>query len=176
MFNDFVWSVPRATKPRYAKPRSAADAMRRIAMSTAVFVSRGDESGTHAREQQLWQKAGVKPPADRLLETGQSMAATLRIASERHAYTLTDRATFTQLAHALTLQPLFEHDPDLLNTYAVIVLRRRCPRARRDAIHDVDQRRRRARTHRVIHDRGHPSLHRLARRAGRATLPDALPQ
>jgi tungstate transport system substrate-binding protein len=49
------------------------------------------------------------------------MAATLRIASERHAYTLTDRATFTQLAHALMLEPLFEHDADLLNTYALVV-------------------------------------------------------
>jgi tungstate transport system substrate-binding protein len=49
------------------------------------------------------------------------MAATLRIASERQAYTLTDRATFTQLAHTLMLKPLFQDDPDLLNTYAVIV-------------------------------------------------------
>jgi ABC-type tungstate transport system permease subunit len=48
------------------------------------------------------------------------MAATLRVASERHAYTLTDRATFAQLAHTLTLQPLYEHHLDLINTYAVI--------------------------------------------------------
>jgi tungstate transport system substrate-binding protein len=121
MFNDFVVVGPALDEASVRQSASAADAMRRIATSTAFFVSRGDESGTHARERQLWQKAGVKASADRLLETGQSMAATLRMASERHAYTLTDRATFTQLAHALAVQPLFEHDPDLLNTYAVIV-------------------------------------------------------
>lgn len=122
MFNDFVLVGPAGDDAKVRQASTAADAMRRIASSTAVFVSRGDESGTHTREQQLWQRAGAKPRADRLLETGQGMAATLRIASERRAYTLTDRATFTQLAHALTLQPLYEHDSELLNTYAVLIL------------------------------------------------------
>jgi tungstate transport system substrate-binding protein len=121
MFNDFVIVGAARDEASVRQARSATDAMRRIAMSTGLFVSRGDESGTHAREQQLWHKAGTKPQAERLLETGQSMAATLRIASERHAYTLTDRATFTQLARTLTVRSLFEGDPELLNTYAVIV-------------------------------------------------------
>jgi tungstate transport system substrate-binding protein len=121
MFNDFVLVGPSGDPALIRQASDTADAMRRIATSTAVFVSRGDESGTHAREQQLWQKAGAEPRADRLLETGQGMAATLRIASERHAYTLTDRATFTQLAQALALQPQFEGNADLLNTYAVIM-------------------------------------------------------
>lgn len=121
MFNDFLLVGPARDEAAVQQAATAADAMRRIVTSTAAFVSRGDESGTYTREQQLWQKAGAKPPADRLLEAGQGMAATLRIASERQAYTLTDRATFTQLAQALTLKPLFEDDPDLLNTYAVIV-------------------------------------------------------
>ena len=122
MFNDFLVAGPEQDEASVRQATNAADAMRRIALSTAVFASRGDESGTHAREQQLWQKAGARPREDRLLETGQGMAATLRIASERRAYTLTDRATLTQLAKALMLEPLFEGDPDLLNTYAVIVL------------------------------------------------------
>jgi tungstate transport system substrate-binding protein len=121
MFNDFVLVGAERDEASLRHADTAADAMRRIARSTTLFVSRGDESGTHAREQQLWEKAGAKPPPDRLLESGQGMAATLRIASERQAYTLTDRATFTQLRHTLKLQPVFEHDPDLLNTYAVIV-------------------------------------------------------
>jgi tungstate transport system substrate-binding protein len=121
MFNDFVVVGPEQDEAGVRDATHASDAMRRIAMSAAVFVSRGDESGTHAREQQLWSKAGARPRGDHLLETGQGMAATLRVASERHAYTLTDRATLTQLAPALTLKPLFENDPDLLNTYAVIV-------------------------------------------------------
>jgi len=121
MFNDFVVVGPERDEASVRQSTSAADALRRIASAAALFVSRGDESGTHARERQLWQVAGVKLPADRLLETGQSMSATLRIASERHAYTLTDRATFTQMAPTLSLRPLFERDKELLNTYAVIV-------------------------------------------------------
>lgn len=122
MFNDFLLVGPPRDEAAVHRAATAVDAMRRIVTSTAAFVSRGDESGTYTREQQLWQKAGAKPPADRLLETGQGMAATLRVASERQAYALTDRATFTQLAHALALKPLFEDDADFLNTYAVIVL------------------------------------------------------
>jgi tungstate transport system substrate-binding protein len=121
MFNDFVLVGPARDEAAVRQASSAGGAMRRIATSTAAFVSRGDQSGTHTREQQLWQQAGAKPQPDRLLETGQGMAATLRIASERRAYTLTDRATFAQLAHALALQPLFEHDRELLNTYAVVI-------------------------------------------------------
>jgi tungstate transport system substrate-binding protein len=122
MFNDFLLVGPPRDEAAVHQAASPADAMRRIVTSTAAFVSRGDESGTYTREQALWQKAGAKPPAERLLETGQGMAATLRVASERKAYTLSDRATFTQLAHALALKPLFENNADLLNTYAVIVL------------------------------------------------------
>jgi tungstate transport system substrate-binding protein len=120
MFNEFVVVGPAEDDALVRHATNAADAMRRIASVGVPFVSRGDESGTHARERQLWQKAGATPRADHLLETGQGMAGTLRVASERRAYTLTDRATFAQLAPTLSLQPLFEHDPDLLNTYAVI--------------------------------------------------------
>jgi tungstate transport system substrate-binding protein len=123
LFNDFVVVGPPRDDAAVRQAATAVDAMRRIAASSEAFVSRGDDSGTHARERQLWKKAGASPAADRLLETGQGMAATLRIASERRAYALTDRATFMQLARSLALQPLFEGDPDLLNTYAVLVLR-----------------------------------------------------
>jgi tungstate transport system substrate-binding protein len=120
MFNDFVVVGPAEDAAAVRQATSAADAMRRIATAGVAFVSRGDESGTHARERQLWEKAGAKPSAEGLLETGQGMAATLRVASERRAYTLTDRATLAQLAPTLNLQPVFEHDPDLMNTYAVM--------------------------------------------------------
>jgi tungstate transport system substrate-binding protein len=121
MFNDFVVVGPAEDEALVRQAASAVDAMRRIAAADVLFVSRGDESGTHARERQLWQKAGATPRPERLLETGQGMAATLRVASERRAYTLTDRATFAQLARTLSLQPIFERDADLMNTYAVIV-------------------------------------------------------
>jgi tungstate transport system substrate-binding protein len=132
MFNDFIVVGPPSDEAEVRRATTAAQAMRLIAVSSATFVSRGDESGTHARERQLWAQVGVKPSADRLLETGQGMAATVRIASERHAYTLTDRATFMQLAQVVALEPLFQHDPALLNTYAAIVLRG--TRRERDAL------------------------------------------
>jgi tungstate transport system substrate-binding protein len=103
MFNDFVVVGPTPDDAAVRRASSATDAMHRVATSDALFVSRGDESGTHTRENQLWQKSGAKPPANRVLETGQGMAATLRVASERRAYTLTDRATFAQLSQMIRI-------------------------------------------------------------------------
>lgn len=122
MFNDFLIVGPPDDPAGIGQAATTTEAMRRVAASTAPFASRGDESGTHAREQQLWAAAGAHPTPDHLLETGQGMAATLRIASERRAYTLTDRATFMQLADAIDLRSLFAGGADLLNTYAAIVL------------------------------------------------------
>lgn len=121
MFNDFVVVGPRGDPAGVAATRDAAGAMRRIAEQGARFVSRGDSSGTHEREGQLWKAAGARPHPDALITSGQGMAGTLRIASEMSAYTLSDRATFAQLAPAIDLAILHEGSPELLNTYAVIV-------------------------------------------------------
>ena len=121
MFNRFVLVGPASDPARVREARDAPDAMRRIARSTARFVSRGDGSGTHERERQLWTAAGAAPPDDRLLVAGAGMAATLRAASESGAYTLSDRATFAQLQKEFALAVLLEHGADLLNTYAVTV-------------------------------------------------------
>ena len=121
MFDSFALVGPAADPARVREARDASDAMRRIAQSTARFVSRGDGSGTHERERQLWRTAGATPADDRLLVAGAGMAATLRIASGEKAYTLTDRATFAQLQKDITLAVLLERSADLLNTYAVIV-------------------------------------------------------
>src|SRR5207244_1345012 len=83
--------------------------------------SRGDASGTYSREQELWTAAKQRPPDARHLETGQGMGATLRVASEKGAYTLTDRATFEQFRSGLRLVSLFEGGSLLLNTYAVFL-------------------------------------------------------
>jgi tungstate transport system substrate-binding protein len=125
MFNDFLIVGSAGDPARVREASDARDAMRRIAQARAWFASRGDQSGTDAREKRLWQLAGARPGQDRLLETGQGMAATLRVASERGAYCLTDRATFVQLANRLSLSPCFEGGSDLLNTYAVIVVKNR---------------------------------------------------
>jgi tungstate transport system substrate-binding protein len=121
MFNQFVIVGPR-DDPAHAKGApGAVDAMRRIAQSDATFVSRGDSSGTHERERQLWALAGAQPPSGRLVVAGSGMGTTLRVTDNVGAYTLTDQATFGQLAPQLRIALLFEGDPKLLNTYAVIV-------------------------------------------------------
>jgi tungstate transport system substrate-binding protein len=120
MFNDFVVVGP-STDPAHVKTAvTAEDAFRRIAASGARFISRGDSSGTHERERLLWRIAGAAPAPKNVVIAGQSMAATLRIADQTMAYTLTDRATFAQNASSVALRVLFEGGPRLLNTYSVI--------------------------------------------------------
>ncbi len=121
MFNDFIIVGPAADPAGVAAASDGVDAFGRIAAGQALFVSRGDASGTYSREQQLWGQAGRRPVQDKLLETGQGMGGTLRVASERNAYTLTDRATFEQLRRGLRLALLFEGGPAMLNTYAIFI-------------------------------------------------------
>jgi tungstate transport system substrate-binding protein len=99
---------------------SVAEALRRIATSSSVFVSRGDSSGTHVREIGLWTVAGVRPVFRGYLETGQGQSATLLVADELRGYAFTDRSTFGTLRHRLDLVPLREREPALLNVYHVI--------------------------------------------------------
>jgi tungstate transport system substrate-binding protein len=117
MHNDFVLLGPEAD-PAGVRGAGVDEAMRRIAGAGAVFVSRGDDSGTHARERSLWGHAGVEPGAPWYQETGQGMGATLRVAAEKAGYTLTDRATHLAQPDGLAL--LVEGDPGLLNVYHVI--------------------------------------------------------
>ena len=120
MFNEFVLVGP-STDPAHVKGASSvAVAMRRIAASGERFISRGDSSGTQEREELLWKASGSRPAADRLVIAGAGMGATLRVASETAAYTLTDRATFAQHVDGLALVPLMEGASEFMNTYAVI--------------------------------------------------------
>jgi tungstate transport system substrate-binding protein len=119
-FNDFLIVGPVRDPGDVRRSRDALDAVRRIQQSSAAFVSRGDESGTHEREKTLSRDAGVTFAPERLIVTGQGMSATLRIASEMDAYTLTDRGTFEQLASQIRIAELYRGDSRLLNTYAVI--------------------------------------------------------
>lgn len=124
MFNDFIIVGPRDDPAHVKGAPDAGTAMQRIAASQARFFSRGDRSGTHEREERLWQLAGQRPSTDRLVVAGAGMGATLRIASETGGYTLTDRATFRQLAHNLRLVAVYEGSPLLLNTYAILIVPR----------------------------------------------------
>jgi tungstate transport system substrate-binding protein len=98
----------------------AADSFRRIAASRASFVSRGDQSGTHEREMQLWESAGVRLTSPEYVISGRGMALALRHADELQAYTLSDEATFWQLDPELDLEVLYRGDPRLQNVYSVI--------------------------------------------------------
>jgi tungstate transport system substrate-binding protein len=119
--NYFIVVGPADDPARVAGASSAAEAFGRVKSAGFPFVSRGDNSGTHARELDLWSRAGGKPAAA-YLETGQGMAETLRVAAERRAYTLTDTATFHALKGLAGLVPLYESAPDLENVYAVIAV------------------------------------------------------
>jgi tungstate transport system substrate-binding protein len=119
MHNDFVVVGPRAD-PAGVRGTSSVEAMKKIAAAKAVFISRGDESGTNAKEKDLWSKAGVTPGGSWYQSTGQGMGATLRVASEKAGYTLSDRATYLAQRGTLALEVLSEGDPGLLNVYHII--------------------------------------------------------
>ncbi|MFG2075214.1 substrate-binding domain-containing protein [Nonomuraea maritima] len=119
MHNDFVLVGP-PDDPAKIKGASSTDALKKVADAEAVFVSRGDESGTHSKEKDLWSKAGVTPGGNWYQSTGQGMGETLRVASEKGGYTLSDRATYLAQRDTLELEVLSEGDPGLLNVYHVI--------------------------------------------------------
>ena len=119
MHNDFVLVGPPEDPAGVRGSTSIAAAMRAIA-SRGIFVSRGDDSGTHAQELGLWAAAGIDPRAVRRREeTGQGMAATLWVADQRRAYALTDRGTFLSLWQRLGLLIVFQGDATLHNVYHV---------------------------------------------------------
>jgi tungstate transport system substrate-binding protein len=122
MYNDFVLVGPKEDPAHVKGQSSIVAAMRQVADAKAAFVSRGDESGTHLKEKAIWHNAAVTPEGDWYLSAGSGMAATLRIASEKHGYALTDRATFLAQQKNLDLMVLAEGDAMLRNMYAVIVL------------------------------------------------------
>jgi len=123
MFNDFVIVGPLGEPVPTCSGQLAAPALVCIAESGATFISRGDDSGTHAREMELWAAAGMQPRGSWYSEAGQGMGAVLMMASEKQAYTLGDRGTYLSLVGRLQLEIIVEGDPTLRNQYSVIVVR-----------------------------------------------------
>ena len=124
MHNDFIIVGP-AADPAGIKGKPVVDALKAISAGSAEFVSRGDDSGTRKAELNLWKKAEYDPKAAApawYLESGQGMGATLTIASEKGAYTMTDRATYLANKDNLQLEILVEGDNALLNVYHVITV------------------------------------------------------
>jgi tungstate transport system substrate-binding protein len=120
MYNDFVLIGPAADPAKVKGEKRALAALKKIAAAGARFVSRGDKSGTHNLELNLWKQSGVKPGAPWYIESGQGMGATLGIADDRQAYTLTDRATLLAFSKRVKLITMVEGDRPLLNIYSVM--------------------------------------------------------
>jgi len=120
MHNDFVLVGPRADPAALRGGHDAALAFQRLAAAAALFASRADDSGTHRKELALWKKAGLEPAGSWYVKAGLGQAETLRLASERGAYALTDRGTFRAVGGTLALELLVDGDPLLLNPYHVM--------------------------------------------------------
>jgi tungstate transport system substrate-binding protein len=117
MYNDFVLIGPESDPAGIAGATTSAEALDRIRVAEAVFVSRGDDSGTHRREQSLW---SAEPDGAWYRAVGAGMGATLNVAAGMDAYTLSDRASWLNFGNKAGLALLFEGDPNLFNQYAYI--------------------------------------------------------
>jgi tungstate transport system substrate-binding protein len=121
MHNDFIIVGPSGDPAQIKGMTGAVDALKALAAAKAPFISRGDNSGTNALELQLWKQAGIDPKGQNwYAESGQGMGATLTIAAEKGAYTISDRATYLATQNTTKLALLLEKDGALLNIYHVI--------------------------------------------------------
>jgi tungstate transport system substrate-binding protein len=121
MHNDFIVLGPSADPAAIKIAKTTPEAFSKIAAAGALFLSRGDNSGTHAKEKGIWQTAGIKPAGQKWYqETGLGMGQTLNVANEKNGYTLADRGTYLATKKNLSLAILKEGDPILLNVYHVI--------------------------------------------------------
>ncbi len=122
MYNDFILVGPK-DDPLKLKENSSNDiltGLKTISENQSKFVSRGDDSGTHKKELEIWKEAGIEPQGEWYISAGSGMADVLKIASEKGAYTLTDRATYLSLRNTLDLDIIIEKDKNLFNQYGII--------------------------------------------------------
>lgn len=130
MYNDFILVGPSQDPAGIQGMTTAADAFKAIAAKQATFASRGDASGTHAKEQSIWKQAGIEPKGDWYNSLGQGMGDTLIFANEKGAYTITDRATYLAMRNKLPNLTILvggesiaqNSDKSLLNPYGVIAV------------------------------------------------------
>jgi tungstate transport system substrate-binding protein len=123
MHNDFIVVGPSSDPAKVKAAKSAGDGLKRIAQTGSLFMSRGDNSGTHSKEKGLWKAAALNPEGQKWYQqTGLGMGQTLNVTSEKRAYTLADRGTYLSLKKTLDLAILSEGDSALLNIYHVIEL------------------------------------------------------
>ncbi|MFE8696631.1 substrate-binding domain-containing protein [Cytobacillus sp. FJAT-53684] len=120
MYNDFILVGP-ANDPAGVKGMEVGEAFKKLFDNGAVFISRGDDSGTHKKELDIWKSLEITPGDNAAYaETGQGMGNTLQVAAEKQGYVITDRATYLAQKANLDLEILVEGDEDLLNIYHVM--------------------------------------------------------
>lgn len=119
--NDFIIIGPENDPAKIKGTKSASEALKKIAATKSLFISRGDNSGTHKAELNLWKAAGITPAkSDTYQETGQGMGQTLTVAQQKSGYTLTDRATYLAQKQNLKLVIMVQGEKSLLNIYHVM--------------------------------------------------------
>lgn len=123
MYNDFVILGVPDDPAGIGGMTDAVAALTRLAESESTFISRGDNSGTHNKENAIWAQAGIEPSGDWYISAGQGMGAVLTMANEQEAYTLSDRGTYlARTLEGTDLVVLVEGDPTLFNPYGVITV------------------------------------------------------
>ena len=125
MYNDFVIIGPESDPAGILGSVASGDAAKafaRFAETQSIFVSRGDDSGTHAKEKTIWAKAGIEPAGDWYVEAGQGMGAVITMANDMQGYTLSDRATWYSYQADTDMMIVTEEDPAMFNQYGVIVV------------------------------------------------------
>lgn len=122
MHNDFVILGPKDDPAKVIGFIKASEAFKKISVSKNIFVSRGDNSGTHKKELRIWKEAGIFPDKESYIEVGQGMAATVGVANEKQGYVLADRSTYLSLKKSIDLGIVCEGDKSLLNYYSLIVV------------------------------------------------------
>lgn len=121
MRNDFVILGPKGDPAKVIGAKNVAEAFKKIAAAKALFVSRGDNSGTHKKEKAIWKDAKEMPDKGSYIETGQGMARTTAVANEKQGYVLADRATYLSLKKTIGLVIVCEGNDVLINRYSLIL-------------------------------------------------------
>lgn len=122
MYNDFVIVGPEKDSADVHDQKTIEEVFSHIAKTNAIFVSRGDDSGTHKKELQIWKQTKIEPNFGGYRSVGQGMGPTLNMASEMQGYTMTDRGTWLAYQAKLDLEILFQGDKQLFNPYQVIIV------------------------------------------------------
>lgn len=121
MHNDYIILGPSEDPAKIKGMKSATEAFKKIASAGALFLSRGDNSGTHSKERDVWKTAGMNPEGQKWYQqTGLGMGQTINVTNEKKGYTLADRGTYLALKKNLALDILVKGDAVLLNIYHVI--------------------------------------------------------